>query len=182
MERISLSPRFYSVGFGLFLVFSLLHCSSNAYSIKPEPTLEQVTSQSEEICIGTRFYFFSGRPCISVKGEKDNNSGQVQYYFRYEIGTFDVDLPLGVSLKVGDTWYNLKKSSTDYSNTIVVSSHLPPEVTAAIGSGKSFVVSYTNRSGTENFPLNGTQVSRLQDNLLKLQKQLESEQKMKIQK
>ncbi|WP_411822820.1 hypothetical protein [Leptospira sp. 'Mane'] len=182
MERNLNNRRFPALIIGL-LVFSFLDCgSSKSFVIQHEPSLEQVTAESDEICIGTRLYFFSGRPCIKLKGEKDNNSGTTQYYLRYEIGSFDVELALGTSLKIGETWFNLKKSSTDYSNSIVVSSLLEPEVLNAIAGGKSFTISYTNRAKTENYTLSSSQGLSLRDSLIRLQRLLESEQKMVIQK
>ncbi|WP_246047912.1 hypothetical protein [Leptospira ilyithenensis] len=182
MERNDKKDRFLALIIGL-LVFSFIGCSSSkSFVIQHEPSLEQITAESEETCIGSRLYFFSGRPCIKLKGEKDNNSGVTQYFLRYEIGSFDVDLALGTSLKIGDTWFNLKKSSTDYSNTIVVSSLLESEVLNAIANGRSFVVSYTNRAKTENYTLTGSQGTHLKEGLIRLQRLLESEQKMVIQK
>jgi len=154
--------------------------SGNAYKIQYEPTIEQLTAESEEICLKQTLYFFARKPCINFKGEKDNNTGIVQYYFRYEIGTFDVDLPLGTSLKLGDTWYNLKKSGTNYSETIRINSSLSPEVLSAITNASRIEVSYTNRSHTENFILNDSQASKFKEGFVKIQRLLESEKKMTI--
>jgi hypothetical protein len=162
------------------ILFSLACSSGAAYKIQQEPTIEQLTAESEEICLKHILYLFSRKPCISLKAEKDNTSGLVQYYFRYEIGTFDVDLPLGTSLKIGDVWYNLKKSGTNYSETIIVSSLLTPEILTALTSGQKMEVSYTNRSHTENFILSDSQSSRLKEDFVRIQRLLESEKKMII--
>ncbi|TGL57299.1 hypothetical protein EHQ58_13455 [Leptospira ognonensis] len=163
-----------------FTALSLGCQSSRAYQIQYEPTIEQLTAESEEICLKQTLYFFSRKPCISIKGEKDNTSGVVQYYFRYEIGTFDVDLPLGTSLKLGDVWYNLKKSGTNYTDTISISSFLGPEILPALASASKIEVSYTNRSRTENYILTESQSNRLKEDFVKIQRLLESEKKMNI--
>jgi len=156
-------------------------CSTgNAYKVQYEPTIEQLTAESEEICLKQTLYFFSRKPCVNFKGEKDNNTGVVQYYFRYEIGTFDVDLPLGTSLKLGDTWYNLKKSGTNYSETITINSFLSPEVLSGIANASKIEVSYTNRSHTENFILTESQTTKMKEGFVKIQRLLESEKKMII--
>ncbi len=154
--------------------------SSTAYKVQYEPTIEQLTAESEEICLKRTLYFFSRKPCVSIKGEKDNTTGIVQYYFRYEIGTFDVDLPLGTSLKIGDIWYNLKKSGTSYSESITISSVLSPEVISVIANATKIEVSYTNRSHTENFLLGESDAGRLKEGFVKIQRLLESEKKMNI--
>ncbi len=167
--------------FVIGMSYLFLSCSSSmAYKIQHEPTIEQVTVESEEICLKQTLYFFSRKPCVNFKGEKDNTSGVVQYYFRYEIGTFDVDLPLGTSLKLGDTWYNLKKSGTSYSETIIINSILGPEVLTAITNAQKMEVSYTNRSHTENFTLSESQSVSLKEGFVKIQRLLESEKKMNI--
>ncbi len=98
------------------------------------------------------------------------------------MGTFEVDLPIGVSIKLGDVWYNLKKSNTDYSDTIVVSSSVTGDLIPKIGESKSIQVSYTSRKGTTNFQLKDATVVRFQSSLSKLIRALESEPKLIIQK
>jgi hypothetical protein len=119
---------------------------------------------------------------VYFKGERDNTTGNVQYYLLYEMGTFEVDLPIGVSLKLGEIWYNLKKANTDYSDTIVVSSSIPTEVLPKIGESKKISISYTNRKGTMNFELRDSSVNKFQTSLSKLIRALESEPKLNIQK
>lgn len=182
MERNPHPIAFRSLLLAAITALSLGCQSSRAYQVHYEPTIEQLTAESEEICLKQTLYFFSRKPCISIKGEKDNTSGVVQYYFRYEIGTFDVDLPLGTSLKLGDVWYNLKKSGTNYSETISVSSFLGPEILPALASASKIEVSYTNRSKTENYVLSDSQSNHLKEDFVKIQRLLESEKRMNIQK
>lgn len=151
------------------------------YKVTPEPTLEQSSALSEEVCLDS-FLLVPKRPCISFRGEKDNQTGAVQYYLLYEMGTFEVDLPIGVSLKLGDVWYNLKKSNTDYSDTIVISSSIAGDLVPKIGESKSIQVSYTSRKGTTNFQLKDAAVGKFQSSLSKLIRALESEPKLIIQK
>jgi hypothetical protein len=179
MERFRLSFVFPLV----CLLFGLLSACKTAptYKVTAEPTLEQSSAVSEEVCLDS-FLFVSKRPCIYFRGEKDNQTGSVQYYLLYEMGTFEVDLPIGVSIKLGDVWYNLKKSNTDYSDTIVVSSSVTGDLIPKIGESKSIQVSYTSRKGTTNFQLKDATVSRFQSSLSKLIRALESEPKLIIQK
>lgn len=165
-----------------FICFwSVVTCSSTAYKVVPEPTLEQQTAVSEETCLRS-FLFFDRRPCVYFKAEKDNSTNTIQYSLVYEIGTFDVDLPLGVSLKLGDVWFNLRKTNTDYSDTILVGSALPADLIPKIGESSSVVISYTNRKGTMNYPLSLSSVKRFQSSLSKLVRSIEPEPKMTIQK
>lgn len=167
----------------ILLIGLINNCTtSRAYTVQYEPALEQLVAESDEVCLRQRLFFFSARPCVSIKGEKDNTSGLVQYYLRYEIGTFDVDLPLGISLKIGEIWYNLKKSSTNYSDTIIVGSLLSPDVLGALTNGSGLTISYTNRSKTENFVLSEAQSAHFKEGFVRIQRLLESEQKMIIQK
>ncbi|MCZ8155814.1 MAG: hypothetical protein O9264_06825 [Leptospira sp.] len=179
MERISTIYLKLAV---LALLSSLtVACSSSkAYSIQKEPTIEQIIAESDQICLRKTLFVFSSRPCISIKGEKDNSSGIVQYYLRYEIGSFDVDLPLGTSIQLGETWYTLKKSSTNYSETITVVSLLTPEVLTNLTNANHIEISYTNRAKTENFVLSGSQKERLKEDFVRIQRLLESEKKMII--
>jgi hypothetical protein len=170
-----------SSSFVLALTAGLTNCSSSkAYTILQEPTLDQIAAQSEEICLKQWLYLISRKPCILIQGEKDNTAGSVQYYLRYEIGTFDVDLPIGISLKLGGTWYNLKKSATNYSETITINSQLTPEVLTALASAQTIEISYTNRSRTENIVFSDSQASSLKEAFVKVQRLLESEKKMII--
>ncbi|MDZ4727085.1 MAG: hypothetical protein SH817_13085 [Leptospira sp.] len=163
------------------LCLSFVNCSSSkAYTIQYEPTLEQLVSETEEICLNRRLFIFSARPCLILRGEKDNASSVIQYYLRYEIGSFDVDLPLGISMKFGDVWHNLKKSATNYSDTITVVSLFTNEDLLALTSSSKMELSYTNRAKTENFKLSDSDVSKVKDGFVKIQRLLESEKKMTI--
>ncbi|TGL56746.1 hypothetical protein EHQ59_00505 [Leptospira kemamanensis] len=181
MERIFSLTRISSI-FLLFLV--LVSCSgTKAFVVTPEPTLEQQTAISKDICMQKYLWVFSGKkPCVYFKAERDNGTGAVTYFLMYEIGTFDVDIPIGVSLKLGETWYNLKKTNTDYSDTIVVTSALTQEILPKIGENQNITISYTNRRETINYQLTASQTSSFQTNLSKLIRVIESEPKLNINK
>ncbi|EMJ87084.1 hypothetical protein [Leptospira meyeri] len=181
MERIFSLTRISSI-FLTFLV--VVSCSgTKAYVVTPEPTLEQQTAISKDICLRKFLGLFPGkRPCMYFKAERDNGTGLVQYFLLYEIGTFDVDIPIGVSLKLGDTWYNLKRTNTDYSDTIIISSAISSELIPKIGESQNIAVSYTNRKETINFSLSSGQTANFQSNLSKLIRTIESEPKLNINK
>jgi len=168
---------------GIFCMFSLAWgcASSSKITITPEPVLDQIIAETEEVCLKFKLWG-GGYPCIRLRGEKDNSTGKTQYSFRYEVGTFDVDLPLGVSLKLGDTWFNLTKLGTDYSSTIVYSSRLAPEVLPIFKKASGMSVSYTTRKKTENIEFSTKERELLQSQLEKLVQTLESEPKIKIEK
>ncbi|XDD52684.1 hypothetical protein AB3N62_09270 [Leptospira sp. WS4.C2] len=181
MERIFSFTRISFI-FLTFLVF--VSCSgTKAYVVTPEPTLDQQTAISKDLCLQRYVWVFPGkRPCVYFKAERDNTSGLVQYFLLYEIGTFDVDLPIGVSLKLGDTWYNLKRTNTDYSDTIVISSAVSPELIPKVGESQNIGISYTNRKETFNYQLSSGQTASFQTNLSKLIRTIESEPKLNINK
>ncbi|MBM9547119.1 hypothetical protein JWG40_08840 [Leptospira sp. 201903074] len=181
MERILSFTRFSFI-FLTFLVF--VSCGgTKAYVVTPEPTLEQQTAISKDLCLQRYVWVFPGkRPCVYFKAERDNSTGLVQYFLLYEIGTFDVDLPIGVSLKLGDTWYNLKRTNTDYSDTIVISSAISSEIIPKVGESQNIGISYTNRKETFNFQLSSSQTASFQSNLSKLIRTIESEPKLNINK
>ncbi|XDD41418.1 hypothetical protein AB3N58_08795 [Leptospira sp. WS60.C2] len=181
MERIFSLTRISSI-FLLFLV--LVSCSgSKAFVVTPEPTLEQQTAISNDICMEKYLWLFPGkRPCVYFKAERDNATSAVTYFLLYEIGTFDVDIPIGVSLKIGETWYNLKKTNTDYSDTIIVTSALTQDILPKIGENQTITISYTNRRETINYQLNASQTTKFQTNLSKLIRVIESEPKLNINK
>ncbi|GBF48948.1 hypothetical lipoprotein [Leptospira ryugenii] len=139
-----------------------------------------MVAESDALCLKSYLYFFSGKPCVSIRGEKDNNTGSVQYYIKYEIGSFDVDLPLGLSVKLGDVWYNLRKSNTNYSDTITVSAVLNPEELLAFTAANKVEIAYTNRARTDHYQLSETQTKSLKDSFVRIQRLLESEKKMQI--
>ncbi|WP_040506247.1 hypothetical protein [Leptospira wolbachii] len=180
MERILSFTRISSI----FLLFSVfVSCSgTKAYVVTPEPTLEQQTAISKEICLRKFLLVFGKRPCVYFKAERDNSTGLVQYFLLYEIGTFDVDLPIGVSLKLGDTWHNLKRTNTDYSDTIVISSAISSEIIPKVGESQNIGISYTNRKETINYYLSSGQTASFQSNLSKLIRTIESEPKLNINK
>ncbi|MCG6152818.1 hypothetical protein [Leptospira bandrabouensis] len=180
MERIFSFTRISSI----FLVFlAIVSCGgTKAYVVTPEPTLEQQSAISKEVCLKKFLLVFAKRPCVYFKAERDNNSGIVQYFLLYEIGTFDVDLPIGVSLKLGETWYNLKRTNTDYSDTIVITSAISSELIPKVGESQNIGISYTNRKETTNYTLNSGQTASFQSNLSKLIRTMESEPKLNINK
>ncbi|TGL37232.1 hypothetical protein [Leptospira perdikensis] len=180
MERIFSLTRISSI-FLTFLLF--VSCSgTRAYVVTPEPTLDQQTAISNEVCLKRFLFVFAKRPCVYFKAERDNTSGLVQYFLLYEIGTFDVDLPIGVSLKLGDTWNNLKRTNTDYSDTIIITSAISSEIIPKVGESQNIGISYTNRKETFNYQLTSSQTASLQANLSKLIRTIESEPKLNINK
>jgi len=168
--------------FALIVFLTLVHCfSGEGVRITQEPVLDQTIGETEELCLKSRIFSF-GYPCLRFRGEKENATGKISYTLRYEVGTFDVDLPLGVALRLGETWYNLQKTGTDYSSTIVHSSRINPEIIPIFLKTNQITVSYSNRKKTENTILTPKERQTLQERLEKLTKSLEEEPKFKLEK
>jgi hypothetical protein len=169
--------------FSILFIFTV-HCSS--ITVIPEPNLEQYTVKSSTVCFSFRWYapFFcwDAQPnSILLKGIYNNNSGEKKYYLDYYLDNFDTDFPVGVSLKIDGTFYNLRKVQTDYSDTLRIRSEINEEL---IGKLKSYsgnlLLSYSNRSTTTNYELSSGESESILKNAKEVFDKLSSVSKMKI--
>ncbi|MBK8399331.1 MAG: hypothetical protein IPL26_29330 [Leptospiraceae bacterium] len=161
----------------------LLNC--NSLQVIPEPNLDQVTVKSETIC--TEFTWYSpfctmGKAkSLMIKGIYYNSTGDKKYALVYHLDMLDTDLPVGLSIYLDGTYYNLKKVSTDYTDIVKLESELSPEViTKIIESKKNLFLSYSNRKDTLNFGLSDRESRALSSQLNEVVKKINEQEKMKI--
>lgn len=178
-----MKPKIYSPLTILLLTVGLFHCGkSKTLEIIPEPVVDQVSVISPEICLDSYVWIIPANPCISIKGEKDNTTSKTRYLLVYTLSAFDVEFPLGVSIRSANQYHNLTKVSTEYGSTLQLVSDLPETVVKQILQANQLGISYTNRKETRNQDLSKGQTEKLQSYTKKIQELLAAEAKMKIQK
>lgn len=116
----------FSQIFFLSFLFFVINC--NSLQVIPEPNLEQVTVKSETICTEFTWYWpFCTRgkaKSLMIKGVYNNLTGDKKYYLDYHLDMLDTDLPVGLSINIDGTYYNLKKVSTDYTDIEIGRAHV----------------------------------------------------------
>lgn len=151
----------------LFLLFlAVTRCSST--KLVPEPSLDQVSFKSETIC--TEFVWYSPfcfehkSRSIQLKLIVNNTSLEKRFLLDYIIDSADTDLPVGISIQIDGTYYNLKKMGTDYVDILKLSSELTPDILNKIISSRSdFIISYSSRKETFNYSLSSSNSSKLRN-------------------
>lgn len=164
-------------------LFFFVYC--NSFQVIPEPNLEQVTVKSETICTEFTWYWpFCTRgkaKSLMIKGVYNNNTGDRKFYLDYHLDMLDTDLPVGLSLNLDGTYYNLKKVSTDYTDIVKLESEISPEVINKINSSKNnFAFSYSNRKDTLNFALSSGETKEFVKQLNDVVKRINAQDKLKI--
>lgn len=171
----------------LFILIGVLFFLNGCAGIQvvPEPNLEQVTVYSETICSETPWYSpfcTKGKSrSFMIKGIYNNSNGDKKYYLDYYLDLLDTDLPVGLSLYLNGTYYNLKKMSTDYSDILNIESELSSEVISKLNSVKSEIqISYSNRRNTTNFYLSSSDSKKLISQINEVIKKISDQEKLKI--
>lgn len=167
----------------LFLLFILTQCTSK--QIIPEPSLEQVTFKSSTVCPVVSWWWpfcSDGKAnSLQIRAIYNNQTGDKKYILDYYLDSFDTDLPVGVSLGIDGTYYNLKKIATDYAEILKLSSELSPEVMTKLNSSSSkILMSYSNRKNTLNFTLSESSSNSLRNNLKDVTKSVNAQDKLRI--
>jgi hypothetical protein len=164
-----------------FLVL-VLGCSS--LEVIPEPNLNQITVKSEPLCLSWNWHPFcvvSKPNSIQLIGVFNNSTLEKKYFLDYYLDSFDTDLPVGVSLKVDGVYYNLRKSATDYVDTLKISSELSEEVVTKLKATKNSIsLSYSSRKNTLNFDFSSRQTDKFIQDLTELTNKTTNLQKLKI--
>lgn len=172
---------FYLLATGISFSF-LIQCHS--MEVIPEPNLNQYTVKSPPVCLKWNWHPFclESKPnSLMVRSTLNNTSGDYKYFLDYYLDSFDSDIPIGVSLKIDGIYYNLKKTQTDYTDTLKISSELTEEVaTKIISTKKTILLSYSNRKVTLNFDLSSSDTETLQSYVKEVTQKTTSLQKMKI--
>jgi hypothetical protein len=167
------------------ILIQFLFCTS--HDLVQEPTLDQTTIQSATIC--TEFIWYSpfcskNKPkSVSFKGIYQNTSNEKKYYIDYVLDNSDIDIPVGLSIQIDGTFYNLKKMATDYVDIFKITSEIPEEILNKIVNSKNhFVISYSSRRDTFNYSLSDSKSKDLANEAEHILKKMKSVSKMKIMK
>ena len=116
-----------------------------------------------------------------IKGVYNNLTGDKKYYLDYHLDMLDTDLPVGLSLNIDGTYYNLKKVSTDYTDIVKLESEISSEVISKVNSAKNnFMLSYSNRTDTHNFTLRSGDTKEFAKQLNEVIKRVVAQEKLKI--
>ena len=168
----------------LFLLFLIVSACSSTKLI-PEPSLDQVSFKSETICTEFVWYspfcFDNKSRSIQLKLVVNNTSLEKKFYLDYVIDSADTDLPVGISIQIDGTYYNLRKMGTDYIDILKLSSELTPEVLNKIVSSKTdFIISYSSRKETFNYTLSSSNSTKLRNESKELLDKSKSFSKLNI--
>lgn len=109
-----------------------------------------------------------------------NPSSEKTIYLDYFLSSFEVSFPIGVSLKLDGTWFNLRKVGTDYSDSMRISSLVPPDVADKILNAKEITFSFSSREKTTNQILSSGETAKLQNLLKSLREKVDSQSKLNI--
>ncbi|MCB1192160.1 MAG: hypothetical protein H7A23_08715 [Leptospiraceae bacterium] len=164
-----------------FLCLIIWRCSSVA--VTPEPTIDQISIQSEPICIvfSLNPFCYRGKSnSLYVTGIMENKSLKKFIYLEYFLDSYDVGLPVGVSLKLDNDYYKLKKVATDYTSTLKITSEMSQQVVDKILSANVIMVSYSNNSETKNIELSSGERKDLAKQIKEVQEKLNAQVKMRI--
>ena len=165
---------------GLFVAILFSFSCSSLYVIR-EPVLERTTVQSGPVCFSLFSFCHEGSSnSVIIKGVVENNSGIKNYYLIYNLKNFETEFPVGVSLNLDGLYYNLKKTSTDYSEYVSVSSELSSDFLDKILSSKKISLSYSNRTDTINIDFSGREHRNFLKNIQKVKESLFSAEKLNI--
>ncbi len=169
----------------ILILIQLITCSSP--DLIQEPTLDQTTIHSETVCTELVWYspFCSkNKPkSVSFKGVFQNTSFEKKYFLDYVLDNSDIDIPLGLSIQIDGTFYNLKKMATDYVDIFKITSEISEDVLIKIVSSKNnFVISYSSRKDTFNYQLTDSKSKQLAEQADFILKKMKSVGKMKIMK
>jgi hypothetical protein len=167
----------------LLLIISFASCGkSSSLEVIPEPVVDQISVSSPEICLDSYVWIISANPCLSLKGEKDNTRLNSRIRLIYEVDRFDVEFPVGLSLKLDNTYYNLIRVGTEYGSSLQLVSELPEGLVPTILGAKEISISYTNRKDTFNTKLSSSQAEKFKEYLKNIREALDKEPKLQIKK
>lgn len=140
--------------------------------------------KSEPVCPTWNWHPFclNSKPnSVNLYGVLNNTSGEKKYFLDYYLDSFDTDIPVGISLKLNNAYYVLRKTHTDYTDAIKIRSELGEDLVKAISENQSdLVLSYSSRVDTINLEFSKRQSENFRSSMLDVVKQIESLEKMKI--
>ncbi|MEI7011616.1 hypothetical protein [Leptospira licerasiae] len=165
--------------FAVFFAVILNSCSARV-QVLPEPVVEQTLFRSGPICPGAIFCSLGKPGSLNFKGILVNKTGEKPIFLEYYMSSFEESFPIGISMKLDQTWHNLRKTSTDYGDTVRVVSILPADVADKLFSAKEIQFSFSSRDNTNTFTLSSSNTDNLKSLLKDLKEKLDSQAKLTI--
>lgn len=170
----------------LLFIILIFQINCNSSQVNLEPNLDSISVRSETFCPTWNWHPF----CVESKpnsivfiGVLNNTTGDRRYFIDYYLDSFDTDIPVGLSLRIEGTFYNLKKVATEYSEALKLRSEISEEVGRLLVSGNQpIVISYSNRKKTMNFELNESETNSIRKKYQSVRDTLGSQERMKISK
>ncbi|EPE86227.1 hypothetical protein [Leptospira noguchii] len=164
-----------------FGLFAGIGCSRDLIRYTPEPALEQVVFHSESFCYGFHFFCSEGdSKSLNFRGVFKNLNSEKTIFLDYYLSSFEVSFPIGVSLRLDGTWFNLRKVGTEYSDSVKISSTVSAEVADKILQTKEIIFSFSSREKTANQNLSHTETAKFQLLLKTLKERLNTQSKLNI--
>ncbi|WP_051133768.1 hypothetical protein [Leptospira fainei] len=154
-------------------------CSSRP-AIVAEPVIEQTVLRSGPICISSWFCSSGRSGSLNFKGILNNRTGEKPLFLEYYVSSFEESFPLGVSIKLDQTWHNLRKVSTEYGETLRLVSLLPIEVADKIQSAKEIEFSFSSRENTTTRSLSAGDAEAFKNFLKETRAKLDAQAKLTI--
>ncbi|MCB1177889.1 MAG: hypothetical protein KDK36_09950 [Leptospiraceae bacterium] len=168
--------------FSILLLFFLANCHS--LEVIPEPNLTQFTIKSKPICLKWNWHPFclETKPnSLTIRGILENSNLEHKIYLDYYLDSYDSDIPVGVSLLIDGTYYNLRKAGTEYTDTLKIRSEISEDIVKKIQKTKKTIsMSYSNRKETLNFEFSSGETDDFKNYLKEVTDKIKSLKKMKI--
>ncbi len=164
-----------------FGLFAGIGCSKDLIRYTPEPALEQVVFHSESLCYGFHFFCSEGdAKSLNFKGIFKNLSFEKTIFLSKYLSSFEVSFPIGVSLRLDGTWFNLRKVGTEYSDSVKISSSISAEASDKILQAKEIIFSFSSSEKTTNQLLSHSETAKFQLLLKTLKERLNAQTKLNI--
>lgn len=164
-----------------FLAIILLFSACSArVSVLPEPVVEQTLFRSGPVCPSSWYCSLGKSGSLNFKGILNNKTGEKPLFVEYYVSSFEESFPIGISIKLDQTWHNLRKASTDYGDTVRVVSVLPADVVDKVLSSKEIQFSFSSRENTTTLALTSSQSESLKSLLKDLKEKIDSQAKLLI--
>lgn len=164
-----------------FGLFAGIGCSGDLIRHTPEPALEQVVFHSESVCYGFHFFCSEGdAKSLNFRGIFKNLSFEKTIFLDYYLSSFEVSFPIGVSLRLDGTWFNLRKVGTEYSDSVKISSSISTEVADKILQAKEIIFSFSSREKITNQIFSRAETAKFQLLLKTLKERLNAQSKLNI--
>ncbi|EPG67354.1 hypothetical protein [Leptospira wolffii] len=163
----------------LFAFFFFASCSARV-QILPEPVVEQTLFRSGAVCPSSWLCSLGKSGSLNFKGILNNKTGEKPLFVEYYVSSFEESFPIGISIKLDQTWHNLRKTSTDYGDTVRVVSILPSEIVDKVLAAKEIQFSFSSRDNTTTLALNVSDAESLKSKLKDLKERIDAQAKLSI--